>query len=225
MKSTTGTVKWFNDKKGYGFIDQDSGVRDIFVHWSAITHEGMKTLMEGDSVSFELGSGSNGAPQAFDVKVVTRERTLQVDTRFYTARKHADPSGSHTRQDIVPDAEIAVAGLEAVTVPLVLMGADENVVMEVQRVISLQQVILTFQHKAVMNVQLPKPLDRRPGSLKGVIKEIGHVDIGDLVRSGLLIQANLSGVPALNESVHNGQPVKINSFAVGRSKASRTHVG
>jgi len=49
----TGSVKWFNNEKGYGFIDQVNG-EDIFVHYSAIKHEGYKTLCEGQKVKFEL---------------------------------------------------------------------------------------------------------------------------------------------------------------------------
>ncbi|MCP3676811.1 MAG: cold-shock protein [Deltaproteobacteria bacterium] len=62
----TGKVKWFNDTKGYGFIEQDSG-DDIFVHYSAITGEGFKTLKEGDEVEFEVTDGTKG-PQAVDVR-------------------------------------------------------------------------------------------------------------------------------------------------------------
>ena len=54
-----GTVKWFDDKKGYGFIEQDEG-GDIFVHHSAINMPGFKSLSEGDRVSFEVGQGNKG---------------------------------------------------------------------------------------------------------------------------------------------------------------------
>jgi CspA family cold shock protein len=60
-----GTVKWFNDAKGYGFIEHDGG-RDVFVHYSAIQSEGYKTLKEGQPVSFELIDGPKG-PQALNV--------------------------------------------------------------------------------------------------------------------------------------------------------------
>ena len=55
-----GTVKWFNDAKGYGFISQEGG-EDVFVHFSAIQAQGFKSLAEGDQVEFEV-TGSQGAP-------------------------------------------------------------------------------------------------------------------------------------------------------------------
>lgn len=54
-----GKVKWFNDKKGYGFIVHDDG-SDVFVHYSAITQEGYKTLAEGQAVSYEISNGPKG---------------------------------------------------------------------------------------------------------------------------------------------------------------------
>lgn len=61
-----GKVKWFNEKKGYGFVTQENGP-DVFVHYSAITGDGFKTLAEGESVSFDVVSGPKG-PQAANVK-------------------------------------------------------------------------------------------------------------------------------------------------------------
>lgn len=63
-----GTVKWFNSKKGYGFIQAEEG-SDVFVHFSAIESDGFKTLNEGDKVSFEVIDGNRG-PQASNVKVI-----------------------------------------------------------------------------------------------------------------------------------------------------------
>ena len=57
---TNGTVKWFNDAKGYGFITQDGNERDIFVHYTAIQTDGFKTLNEGQPVQFELIEGPKG---------------------------------------------------------------------------------------------------------------------------------------------------------------------
>ncbi|MFQ5890928.1 MAG: cold shock domain-containing protein [Gemmatimonadota bacterium] len=65
--STTGTVKWFSDQKGYGFIARDGGEGDVFVHQSAIQGEGFKTLSEGDRVEFDVVQGQKG-PAAENVK-------------------------------------------------------------------------------------------------------------------------------------------------------------
>ncbi len=63
-----GTVKWFNNQKGYGFIAGEEGT-DLFVHHTAIQGEGYKSLNEGDTVEYRVGSGPKG-PQALDVVVV-----------------------------------------------------------------------------------------------------------------------------------------------------------
>lgn len=63
----SGLVKWFNDSKGYGFIQADGTERDVFVHYSAITGDGFKTLAEGQRVDFELIDGPKG-PQASNVQ-------------------------------------------------------------------------------------------------------------------------------------------------------------
>ena len=57
---TTGTVKWFNDAKGFGFITPEDGSKDCFVHYSGISGEGFKTLAEGDRVEFDMVSGQKG---------------------------------------------------------------------------------------------------------------------------------------------------------------------
>lgn len=61
-----GKVKWFNESKGFGFIEQDGGGQDVFVHYSSISDKGFKTLREGDQVSFEITQGPKG-PQASNV--------------------------------------------------------------------------------------------------------------------------------------------------------------
>ncbi|MEW6721354.1 MAG: cold-shock protein [Thermodesulfobacteriota bacterium] len=64
-----GTVKWFNDAKGFGFITRENGGADVFVHFSAIQADGFKSLAEGDKVQFEVTQGSKG-PQASNVAKV-----------------------------------------------------------------------------------------------------------------------------------------------------------
>ncbi len=63
-----GRVKWFNDKKGYGFIEREDG-EDVFVHYTAIVGEGFRTLHEGEEVEFEIVQGPKG-PQASKVSVI-----------------------------------------------------------------------------------------------------------------------------------------------------------
>jgi cold shock protein len=65
MKMSKGKVKWFNDAKGFGFIEQDGGL-DVFVHYSAIKMDGFKTLKQGQDVEFEIKEGEKG-PQAANV--------------------------------------------------------------------------------------------------------------------------------------------------------------
>jgi CspA family cold shock protein len=65
MSTTTGTVKWFNEAKGFGFIAQENGP-DVFAHFSAIQGDGFKTLVEGQKVQFEITQGQKG-PQAANI--------------------------------------------------------------------------------------------------------------------------------------------------------------
>jgi CspA family cold shock protein len=65
----TGTVKWFSDEKGYGFITPDDGSKDVFVHFSSIAGEGFRSLAEGAKVEYEVTEGAKG-PQASEVKLV-----------------------------------------------------------------------------------------------------------------------------------------------------------
>lgn len=68
MSLTNGTVKWFNEAKGFGFIEQESGP-DVFAHFSAITGSGFKTLSEGQKVQFNVTQGQKG-PQAENIQAV-----------------------------------------------------------------------------------------------------------------------------------------------------------
>lgn len=68
MATVTGQVKWFNESKGFGFLEQDNGP-DVFVHFSSIQGSGFKTLAEGQRVKFEVSDGQKG-PQASNVEVI-----------------------------------------------------------------------------------------------------------------------------------------------------------
>ncbi len=66
----TGTVKWFNAAKGYGFIEPEDGSKDVFVHISAIERAGLSSLSEGQKVSYELQPGQNGKSSAENLSVI-----------------------------------------------------------------------------------------------------------------------------------------------------------
>ncbi len=68
MSKTTGKVKWFDEKKGFGFIERDGG-SDVFVHFKAIVSDGFKTLSDGQAVEFDVEDGQKG-PQAANVSIV-----------------------------------------------------------------------------------------------------------------------------------------------------------
>ena len=65
-----GTVKWFNDSKGFGFITPDDGSEDLFAHFSAINMNGFKTLKEGQKVSFDITAGNKGKQQASNIQAI-----------------------------------------------------------------------------------------------------------------------------------------------------------
>lgn len=69
MSKVTGSVKWFNEEKGYGFITPEEGGKDVFVHFRAIKTKGFKVLTEGQRVEFEVEQGQKG-PQAGEVVVL-----------------------------------------------------------------------------------------------------------------------------------------------------------
>jgi CspA family cold shock protein len=74
MSQLTGTVRWFNNAKGYGFLGRNDGGPDVFVHYSAIQSNGYKTLREGDPVTFDIVQGDRGRPQADNVAFEKSER-------------------------------------------------------------------------------------------------------------------------------------------------------
>jgi CspA family cold shock protein len=66
----TGTVKWFNTQKGYGFIQPEDGSKDVFVHISAVERAGLSSLNEGQKVSYDLERGQQGKTSAVNLKAV-----------------------------------------------------------------------------------------------------------------------------------------------------------
>ena len=80
----TGTVKWFNDSKGYGFITPDEGSKDLFVHFSNIAGDGFKSLSEGSRVEFEPRVGQKG-PEATNVIPVA---SLRIERAVAASRGH-----------------------------------------------------------------------------------------------------------------------------------------
>ena len=75
----TGTVKWFNDAKGFGFIEPDEGGEDVFAHFSAIQMDGFRTLKEGGKVSFEVVQGPKGQ-LAQNIATLNRSPEAAPDT-------------------------------------------------------------------------------------------------------------------------------------------------
>jgi CspA family cold shock protein len=69
LRMATGTVKWFNSQKGYGFIQPDEGGNDVFVHISAVERAGLSNLREGQKISYEIERGRNGKSSAVNLRV------------------------------------------------------------------------------------------------------------------------------------------------------------
>ena len=70
LTMTTGTVKWFNPAKGFGFIEPEDGSNDAFIHISAVERAGLSSLNEGQKVSYELQAGQNGKSSAENISVI-----------------------------------------------------------------------------------------------------------------------------------------------------------
>jgi CspA family cold shock protein len=70
LAMATGSVKWFNETKGYGFIKPEDGSSDVFVHISAVQDAGLKTLIEGQRLQYDVGAGRNGKSAAANLKIL-----------------------------------------------------------------------------------------------------------------------------------------------------------
>jgi CspA family cold shock protein len=81
MSRLTGTVKWFNNSKGYGFLGRDDGGADVFMHYSSIVRDGYKTLREGEVVTFDVIQGERGRPQADKVTPLRNENSHNENSR------------------------------------------------------------------------------------------------------------------------------------------------
>ena len=105
-----GIVKWFDEKKGYGFITVPEGGADIFVHYSGIQGEGFKTLAEGDPVSFNMVVSDKG-PKAENVVKAVNEATQQAAEQ--TLVESAVPDAIVLAQTPVPEAMPPLPGIQA----------------------------------------------------------------------------------------------------------------
>lgn len=88
MSQHTGTVKWFNNVKGYGFIGRSDGGPDVFAHFSAIQSTGYKTLKEGEAVAFDIVQGEGGRPQADRIVPQRRSAPQSTDHPHSTGHSH-----------------------------------------------------------------------------------------------------------------------------------------
>lgn len=111
MARMTGTVKWFDPEKGYGFIEQEDGGEDVFVHYSEIQEEGFKTLADGEKVEFEIVPDPKG-PKAKDVVRSGKVDGETVDTSTSSGsrrggRRVVDPLGQSGDDETAEEGESA----------------------------------------------------------------------------------------------------------------------
>lgn len=106
-----GTVKWFNDAKGYGFIEHESGA-DVFVHYSVIEQDGFKTLKDGEEVDYEIKEGDKGLHAQRVIRVNAPAARVQKDTQI-----SQEPSLQISAQDIEVERDEGEVQAETVLTP------------------------------------------------------------------------------------------------------------
>ncbi len=106
---TTGTVKWFNPAKGFGFIEPEDGSQDAFVHISAVERAGLTTLNEGQKVSYELQPGQNGKSSAENLKEVSDTDDAGDDASDDEAGESAETEDAGDDTDAESEEDAAVS--------------------------------------------------------------------------------------------------------------------
>ncbi|MCH7936755.1 MAG: cold-shock protein [Proteobacteria bacterium] len=106
---TTGTVKWFNPAKGFGFIEPEDGSQDAFVHISAVERAGLTTLNEGQKISYELQPGQNGKSSAENLKEVSDTDDAGDDASDDEAGESADTEDAGDDTDAESEEDAAVS--------------------------------------------------------------------------------------------------------------------
>jgi CspA family cold shock protein len=106
---TTGTVKWFNPAKGFGFIEPEDGSQDAFVHISAVERAGLTTLNEGQKISYELQPGQNGKSSAENLKEVSDTDDAGDDASDDEAGESAETEDAGDDTDAESEEDAAVS--------------------------------------------------------------------------------------------------------------------
>ncbi len=106
---TTGTVKWFNPAKGFGFIEPEDGSQDAFVHISAVERAGLTTLNEGQKISYELQPGQNGKSSAENLKEVSNTDDAGDDASDDEAGESAETEDAGDDTDAESEEDAAVS--------------------------------------------------------------------------------------------------------------------
>ncbi len=104
---TTGTVKWFNPAKGFGFIEPEDGSNDAFVHISAVERAGLSTLNEGQKISYELQPGQNGKSSAENLKEVSSTDDADDEATDDAGDEVSDDAGDDVTAESEEDAAVS----------------------------------------------------------------------------------------------------------------------